>query len=228
MYKIISRTMSIVALGLVSYLNSIFVTIVMVFIMLEIAVFYLISLWRVFKKAGKNGWEAFVPFYNNWVLVKISGLNWWYFLLNIITSKIFILIEIGALDIIGALYSIGALHTLGILCYFTNIVTAFFCSFNLAKKFHKNIGYAILLTLFPFVMMPILGFSSSCQYDSSVPVSPNGPIKKGLKQVNANNQAVTSNQTDSKFCTNCGTKVSNSEKFCANCGKKLNSELKHF
>ncbi len=182
------------------------VAVIIVFglIMLAVVVFYLISLWKVFKKAGKNGWEAIVPFYNSWVLVEISGLNWWYFLLMISST-------------IAALLGI---ETLGVLCYLANIVATFFCSFNLAKKFHKDIGYAILLTLFPFVMMPILGFSNSCQYDSSVPVSPNGPIENGPNQVNANNQAA-SNQTGNKFCTSCGTKVSSSEKFCTNCGKKL-------
>ncbi len=195
-------------------------------IMIEAPIFYLISLWKVFKKAGKKGWEAIVPFYNDWVLVKISGLNWWYFLLmisNIIQTLTSLYFTKGFYFSTGLLGKVSV-----ILHYLPNIIATFFCSFNLAKKFHKDIGYAILLALFPFVVMPILGFPSSCQYDSSVPVSPNGPIKKGLKQVNANNQAVTSNQTDSKFCTNCGTKVSNSEKFCANCGKKLNSELKHF
>lgn len=37
---------------------------------------YVIGLWKLFKKAGKQGWEAIIPFYNTYVLVEISGLNW--------------------------------------------------------------------------------------------------------------------------------------------------------
>lgn len=38
-----------------------------------IAAYEIIILWKVFKKAGKHGWEAIIPFYNIWVLFEISG-----------------------------------------------------------------------------------------------------------------------------------------------------------
>ena len=50
-------------------------------IVLAIYVVYVIGLWFIFKKAGKQGWEAIIPFYNTWVLVEIAGLNWWWFLI---------------------------------------------------------------------------------------------------------------------------------------------------
>lgn len=40
-----------------------------------------VSLWKVFQKAGKPGWAAIVPFYNTWVLLQIVGKPvWWFFL----------------------------------------------------------------------------------------------------------------------------------------------------
>lgn len=52
-------------------------------IVLAVLVVYLVALWKVFVKAGKQGWEAIIPFYNSWILVEIAGLNWWWFLLII-------------------------------------------------------------------------------------------------------------------------------------------------
>ena len=49
-----------------------------IMIIIVLLVLYFIGLWKLFQKAGKNGWEAIVPFYNTWVLVEISGLAWWY------------------------------------------------------------------------------------------------------------------------------------------------------
>lgn len=52
-------------------------------LVIALYVVYVIGLWKLFKKAGKQGWEAIIPFYNTYVLVEISGLNWWYFLIAI-------------------------------------------------------------------------------------------------------------------------------------------------
>ena len=48
---------------------------------IAIVIVEIIGRWKLFKKAGRNGWESIVPFYSNWVYVEIAGLNWWYFLL---------------------------------------------------------------------------------------------------------------------------------------------------
>lgn len=46
------------------------------------SVFMIISMWKVFKKLGKPGWAAIVPFYNVYVLCcEIAEKQWWYILL---------------------------------------------------------------------------------------------------------------------------------------------------
>ena len=42
------------------------------------------SLWILFKKAGEPGWAAIVPFYNLYVLFKITWGNGWKFLFLLI------------------------------------------------------------------------------------------------------------------------------------------------
>ncbi|WP_298439272.1 DUF5684 domain-containing protein [Geobacter sp.] len=49
--------------------------------MLLFAVVLVASFWKVYEKAGEAGWKSLVPFYNIFVLVKIAGKPWWWFLL---------------------------------------------------------------------------------------------------------------------------------------------------
>lgn len=37
----------------------------------------LAGMWKVFEKAGRQGWEAIVPIYNLYVLTVIVGQPWW-------------------------------------------------------------------------------------------------------------------------------------------------------
>lgn len=40
-----------------------------------------IGLYGMFKKAGEQGWKAFIPFYNTWVMVELAGMKkYWFFL----------------------------------------------------------------------------------------------------------------------------------------------------
>ena len=45
------------------------------------AIFINISMWKIFTKAGKEGWKALIPFYNIIVLLEIVELPTWYVVL---------------------------------------------------------------------------------------------------------------------------------------------------
>jgi len=50
-------------------------------IILIVVVVTIVGLWKVFTKAGKPGWAAIVPIYNNIVMLEIAGKPlWWVFL----------------------------------------------------------------------------------------------------------------------------------------------------
>jgi hypothetical protein len=51
---------------------------------LAILLLAIISMWKIFTKAGEPGWAAIVPIYNIIVLLKISGKPAWWFILLII------------------------------------------------------------------------------------------------------------------------------------------------
>ena len=129
-------------------------------ILIAILVFMIIAEWKFYQKCGKQGWECIVPFYNRWVYVEMAGLNWWWFLVLIASSIVSLLF--GNSD---SLANIAALATL---------FGSFVCNYNLAKMFHKGTGFAVLMTIFPVIMFPVMAFGKSYQYDSSVTVSKNG------------------------------------------------------
>jgi len=40
--------------------------------------------WKMFEKAGEEGWKAIIPIYNVITLLKIVGREWWWILLMLI------------------------------------------------------------------------------------------------------------------------------------------------
>ena len=136
----------------------------MVIITLIIVAFVIVCIvaeWNLFKKAGKNGWEAIIPFYNTYVLVEIAGLNWWYFLIAIS----------------GTILGFVGIDGLGTLTTLAGAAVNFFIFYNLAKRMKKSeVAYGVLAIFFAPIMAMILGFSKD-KYDSSIKVSPNGPIE---------------------------------------------------
>ena len=110
----------------------------------------IIGLWKVFKKAGRPGWAAIVPFYNYWVWIEIVGRpqSWFWILLALTLVSI--------IPVLGLFASIGAL-------VFTIIL-----SIDLAKSYGKDAGMGVLIALLPFIGLPILGFGKAKYIGPSV------------------------------------------------------------
>jgi len=120
----------------------------------------IVAQWKFFRKCEKNGWEALIPFYNTWVMIEISGLNWWYFL--ILLAPTIITITVGNI-VINNIYSL------------VTFFVYFLIYYNIAKKTKQNeILFGILGIFIPFIPIIILGFSKNIIYDKNIEVSPNG------------------------------------------------------
>lgn len=102
-------------------------------ISMAITVLIIVSMWKVFTKAGKPGWAAIIPIYNTVVLFQISGLNPWLLLLYIVPFVNFIAIPV--------------------LMILANV--------KLAKAFGKGGGFAVGLIFLNAIFMPILAFSDA-------------------------------------------------------------------
>ena len=100
---------------------------------LAIGVFMIITMWKVFEKAGKPGYASIIPIYNFIVLFQICGLN---------PALLFLLL----IPFLGQL-AVGILMIVGY--------------FNLAKYFHKETAFGVGLWLLNPVFMAILAFGDA-------------------------------------------------------------------
>ena len=48
---------------------------------MALSILMIVSLWKIFKKAGKPGWASIIPIYNIYIMCEIAEKEWWYVLL---------------------------------------------------------------------------------------------------------------------------------------------------
>lgn len=106
------------------------------FVWLVLAVVVVVSMWKIFEKAGRPGWVSLVPIYNTWVLAEVVGKPGWWAL---------ILLAAG-IPVVG---------------WIAALVVSIILSIELAKSFGKEPAYAALLILLPVVGYPMLAFGDA-------------------------------------------------------------------
>ena len=105
-------------------------------IILAFYVLIIVAQWKIFTKAGQEGWKALIPIYNVVVLYKIIGLSPWLLLLYLLS----------VVPVVGWIISIAL-----------SIVS----TVKLAKAFNKSTAFIFgLLFLSPIFQM-ILGFGKA-------------------------------------------------------------------
>lgn len=69
-----------------AFFENLAVAFMIVFFVIYIGVIVLmiVSMWKIFQKAGKKGWECIVPFYNVVVYLEIARKPGWWLLLMLI------------------------------------------------------------------------------------------------------------------------------------------------
>jgi Family of unknown function (DUF5684) len=74
----------------------------------------IVSMWKVFSKAGEPGWAAIIPIYNVIVFLKIAGKPGWWFILLII-PLVGLIVGILALVSFAERFGKGAGFVIGLL-----------------------------------------------------------------------------------------------------------------
>ena len=128
-------------------------------ISMGVSILMIIALWKIFTKAGQEGWKAIIPIYNVVILLKIVELPTWYLFLFIVP--------------------------------FANIYAMIKTYIELAKRFGKDTGFAVLTFFFPVICFPILAFSN-CSYEG-VTNSSNGNVSNNNFNNNIPNNNVMNN-----------------------------------
>ncbi len=112
---------------------------VFLIIWLAVAAVMIVSMWKIFEKAGVEGWKAIIPVYNGWVMAEIAGKPGWWGIVGLA----------GIIPLVGIFASLAA------------FVLYVLIAIELAKAFGKDPVYAALLILLPVVGFPMLAFSDA-------------------------------------------------------------------
>lgn len=112
---------------------------VFLIIWLAVLAVMVVSMWKIFEKAGVEGWKAIIPVYNGWVMAEIAGKPGWWALVGLA----------GIIPLVGIFASLAA------------FVLYVLIAIELAKAFGKDPVYAALLILLPVVGFPMLAFSDA-------------------------------------------------------------------
>lgn len=192
---------------------------------LALCVFVLVCMWIVFRKAGKPGWAAIVPFYNLYVLFDItwgSGMRFLLLLIPIYNIILSIQTQVRLARAFGK--SGGFAAGLVFLPYIFIPLLAF------GKETYQGVpvkaapyqnnpyqrgGYSQQPQQFQYAAPP----QQPQQYAAPQQPVPQQPQQYTAPQQPAPQQPETETRT-SAFCPRCGVK-SSGEKFCQNCGAPL-------
>lgn len=191
---------------------------------IAIVVLMVIANFKIYKKAGEEGWKCLIPYYNTWTECKFLGIN---------TNWVWIVL--GAAFITGFLD--GLLDT-DIFSTVGSLVTLYFNvlrNISLAQSFGKDTGFGIGIMLLPVVFMPMLAFGKAeyvgprpmkdfifkdenTNTNTATPAPQTGAAAVENEILNATPEQPTAPAT--RFCTGCGAKLEDGTNFCTSCGKK--------
>lgn len=126
------------------YSPTFFVAFTLIFLIIGIVL--IVADWKIYTKAGYEGWKSIIPIYNTYILYEIAfgmgnGMSW--FAAWLISS---------VLSFIPFVF---------IIPFAINIIVYY----RLSKCFGKGIGFFIGMLLLPVVFLPILAFGDTTYED---------------------------------------------------------------
>jgi hypothetical protein len=124
--------------------------IVMWIICLAVMVVAIIGMWKLFTKAGKEGWKSIIPIYNVYTLCEIIGVSPWWILISFVC---------GIIPILGWI-------VLPVVAVYFGILVAK----STANAFGKDTGFAVGLYFLAPIFYCILGFGKA-KYEGAKPMN---------------------------------------------------------
>lgn len=184
--------------------------VIVVIICIAFGILQIIGTWKTLEKANKPGWGALIPFYREYLLCKISGVNTWWILI------VFCAGFLSFIPVIGSLLSFVA-----------SIYYAILLNVSLSRSFGKENGFAVGLILLPPIFYFILGIKDSKYLGAK---SMNDVVFNKINQNSSNNTNTNdNNQTNAtnsnvKYCSSCGAQITTDTRYCPSCGREIQKE----
>lgn len=173
-------------------------TAIMGIISIACGVLQIVSMWKMFNKAGKPGWAAIVPVYNFVVLIETSGLPLWYIaLLFIPFANIYAIFKIN----IEIAHRFGKSTGFGVGATFFPFI--FYAILGLGKAtYSATVAYAQPMQQQPMYNQPMQQQPVYTQpvQQQATPVQPQPSVKICPTCSGAN-------PIDAQFCGNCGNRI---------------------
>ena len=191
------------------------------------------AMWMIFEKAGEPGWAAIVPFYNLYILYKITWGNGWMFLL--------LLIPLGGLIVqiitwvkLAKVFGRGG----GWACGLIFLNTIFICIMGFSKDFVYQ-GLPGQFSAPGGYQAPNQGYQNPYSQGYQAPNQGyQNPYSQGYQQPGQGRQGQEASYQQSaqnpgyfyqaqepapeppaaKFCSGCGEALDEAMKFCPKCG----------
>ena len=148
----------------------------MLLITVVMLVIYFIALWKLFVKAGEDGWKAIIPIYNTLVMSKIATGNFKLGAASLIVSAVYLFfMSIGnTLNMIAtsgndsslAVLSIISLpmSLLAIVCAIGMAVIGGYFHYVFTESYGKETVWCVLSIFFFPIIMLILAFDKNTHY----------------------------------------------------------------
>lgn len=171
-----------------------------------VIVFYIVGQWKMFSKAGEEGWKSLIPVYNYVILSKLVGVNpWWLLVIGIL----YLCVMLPILNFIVALPCMAAYYY-----YFIILGIA------TARSYGKKDEWAIGFILMPWLFYFLVGNNKEDKYIGVAEVK--DPVWGWFKKTFGSKGNDTVENTENvKFCAKCGSKIDKESKFCPICGEKI-------
>ena len=158
-------------------------------IRLAFAVLTIIGLWNMFEKSGNGGWASIIPFYNRFLLFKISDIKNWFwgwlvcYILETVALITFVFLAIMAFvsGITGSDTFEGIMMTIGITglvfaaCLIYLLVVRIKLAISTARAFALGGGWAVGIFFLPAIFYMIIGVSKDIYYRGIPTASGNVP-----------------------------------------------------
>lgn len=174
-----------------------------------IAIIYFFSLWIIFKKMGRPGWESVVPVYRWYIVCYLLYGNGWKFLFFFVPIYNIYFIFKYIVDFVHAFHK-GTGFVLGVI-----LVSIFFI---------------------PYLAFSDAQFSDGYRADDSIDAVTkivkiiSSLLNKAYNKLNDDKKVIerNDNYVEPKVCPNCGTYISKDTDYCYKCGYKKGSSLDEY